>query len=106
MGKQVLRIGGNYAASFWRFEARYFQDLADAVEGWDVVSMKVDGRALDNAFDVCRKAFNQHETTKLYALGCYGYDYIHSYMYRHSVEMKNACFFVFSGMLSAYLGLE
>ena len=106
MKKQVLKIGGNYAANFWRFEARYFHDLANAVEGRDVVSMKVDGRALDNAFDVCRKAFNQHETTKLYALGCYGYEYRDSYMYRHSLEMKYACFFVFSGMLTAYLGLE
>lgn len=106
MKRKVLKIGGTYAANFWKAKGYLCQERAHAAKNIDNVWMLADGRALDSALDVCRAAFNRHEETTLNAVCFYRHEYRHSYIYRKSYEMKMDCYLVFFEMLTAYLGLK
>ena len=95
MKKQIMKIGGKYASSFWKMKGRYFEEVAEGAKDWDAAFLYADERALDEAFDVCRESWKQWKKQKD--------NFILS---RWAYCDKMNCYIVFFEMAAVYLGIE
>lgn len=95
MKKQIMKIGGQYAASFWKMKGRYFQEVAEDAKDWDAAFLYADGRALDEALEVCRVSWVEWRIQK-----------DNSLLSRWAYCEKMDCYIVFFEMLAVYLGIE
>ena len=95
-------IEGSTVSRYWKLKGRLYQEYAYAAKGGsDRWELYADGRALDEAYEICRVAFERWHD----ALDTYGHDF-KSYFVRDAFQTKYACFRVFLGMLKANLGID
>ena len=99
---KICKIEGSTVSRYWELKGRLDLGYAHAAKGdaerW---ALYADGRALDEAYEICRVAFERYGN----ALDIYGRDF-KSYIVCDAFHTKYACFRVFLGMLKANLGID
>lgn len=96
------KIEGPTVSRYWELKGRLYLGYAHAARGdaehW---ALYADGRALDEAYEICRVAFERYDD----ALDTYGRNF-KSYIVCEAFQTKHDCYLVFLGMLKANLGID
>ena len=99
---KICKIVGSTVSRYWDLKGRLYLGYAHAAKGdaerW---ALYADGRALDEAYGICRVAFERWND----ALDTYGRNF-KSYIVCEAAQTRYACFRVFLGMLKANLGID